>query len=134
MKKKSPVKKKAIKRSELDATAMKLGATVTRSNGQKFNTSKKKITPMAARPAKKAASPAPAPIESPKVDQKEVVTAIASASADMQKVIEELRQQIAAIKFEAAQPPTEWLFDFVRNEQGYVTQIKASAPKPRLNS
>ena len=42
-------------------------------------------------------------------------------------MLAELKEQISAIQFNAAQPITDWVFDFIRNDKGYLTRLIASA-------
>lgn len=137
------MKKKIASKADLTDLAMKTGATVTSEGGQKFNTAKKKAAKRkpepkpVEEPKKVLEKAAPKPkIEKPKPplnpetpDKGSIL--VAETMAEMSKanvmMLAELKSQIAAIQFNAAQPITDWEFDFIRDDKGYLTKLIASA-------
>lgn len=135
------MKKKISSKADLKDFALKAGATVTGSNGQKFNTGKKKaekrkpepeIIPEPEKKILQKAEPKPKPElpakpAGPDEGAKLVAETMQSMSRANVMMLAELKEQIAAIQFTAAQPITEWAFDFIRNDKGYLTRLTASA-------
>lgn len=132
------MKKKLSSKSDLNAMALKSGASVTNSAGKTFNSSKKTAVkrpaveePIAPKKLEKAVKPEkPAPPLNPETadeGSKVVAESIDSMSKANVMMLAELKKQIAAIQFNAAQPVTDWEFDFIRDDKGYLVKLLASA-------
>lgn len=126
--------KKSVKsKADLNKLALSAGATVTGSSGQKFNTSKKKAVArprLEKNPDAKPIPPKPAPEAPPAPvvpDQGEVARAIESAGKAHVMMLAELKSQMAAIQINEGGRPTEWIFDMIRDDKGYLTRIVATA-------
>ena len=52
---------------------------------------------------------------------------IEQSSNNMLVMMASLKEQISEIRIEAAQPPTEWEFEFIRDRNDNLTKIKAKA-------
>ena len=118
------VKKSVKSRKDLDRMALAKGATVTDAGGKTFNTAKKKSAVKRMRPAPKTPeAPKPAPDKGSEM----LAAKVEEASAAHLKMMDELKMQIAQIQLNAPEPPTEWVFDMVRDDKGYLKQIKATA-------
>ena len=132
------MKKKISSKSDLNAMALKSGASVTNSDGKTFNSGKKTAVkrpaieepPAPARMEKavKPEKPTP-PLNPSEADEgsKMVAESLNSMSKANVMMLAELKSQIAAIQFSAAQPITDWEFDFIRNDKGYLVKLLASA-------
>jgi len=132
------VKKVLKSKSELKKMALSKGARITDASGNIFNDKRKKTAAGEKIPEpEKKELPAPAPkpvIAGPDAGSKLVAEKIETSGHDTVVMLENLRKQIADIQMNAAQPPMEWVFDFERNEQGYLTRIVATADsKKTLN-
>lgn len=71
---------------------------------------------------------------SPKVIAKEealVASALAKIQIAHEMQMKLLREEVARITINSAQPPVEWIFDIVRNDIGLITQIKARVPETK---
>jgi len=56
-----------------------------------------------------------------------VVESLTSMSKANVMMLAQLKEQIASIQLNAAQPITDWEFDFIRDDKGYLTRLTASA-------
>lgn len=126
------MKKKLASKDDLAKYALTRGASVTSSNGTNFNTTKKKV----ARPVKKTKPKVEVEIEveepetEPDLGAKLIAEKLDSLGAANQRMLQELAVQIGAIQLNSPMPPTEWIFDIVRDEEtGFIKQIKAVTPK-----
>ena len=126
------MKKKISSKSDLNAIALKSGASVTSSTGQTFNSGKKTAvkrppieTPPEPKKLEKAVVPEkPMPPLNPATadeGSKLVAESLDSMSKANVMMLAELRSQIAA------QPITNWEFDFIRDNKGYLVKLLASA-------
>jgi len=132
------MKKKISSKLDLNATALKSGASVTNGDGKTFNSGKKTAVkrPIAEEPpepkklekAVKLEKPMP-PLNPEAADEgsKMVAESLNSMSKANVMMLAELKSQIAAIQFNAAQPVTDWEFDFIRDDKGYLVKLLASA-------
>jgi len=135
------MKKKISSKADLNAMALKSGASVTDTTGKTFNSGKKTAIkrptieePPAPKKMEKAvkpekpAKPVP-PLNPEKADEgsKMVAESLNSMSKANVMMLAELKKQIAAIQFNAAQPITDWEFDFIRDDKGYLVKLIASA-------
>ena len=132
------MKKKISSKADLNAIALKSGASVTSSTGQTFNSGKKTAVkrpaieePPAPKKLEKAVVPEKPipPLNQEKADEgsKMVAESLNSMSKANVMMLAELKSQIAAIQFNAAQPITDWEFDFIRDDKGYLVKLLASA-------
>jgi len=125
-------KKKVKSKAALNKMALATGATITDSGGRHFNTQKKKAPTQTkiAPPFQKVEKqdPAAEPVQA-EADpgSKLLAEKVEAASKASVLILAELSQQIAQIQMQAALPPTEWVFDFVRGEDGFITRVKATA-------
>ena len=132
------MKKKIASKDDLTKYALSRGASVAGADGTKFNTTKKKV----ARPAKKVEKKVEVEIEVEEEEKEEkpdlgsqlIAERLDSLGAANKQMLQELAVQIGAIQLQAPAPPTEWMFDIIRDEQGFIQQIKATTPQKRLNS
>lgn len=64
-----------------------------------------------------------------------VANQIRESSNSMVAMMEDLSQQISGIQLVSAQPPMEWEFDFIRDGNGLLKKINATATieKKRIN-
>lgn len=137
----APVTKKVKSREALNKQALASGATVTDGAGQKFNASKtvaKPIPRLEKDPDAKQIPPAPpAPEPEPGPDAGSVLVAdkIMQASKVSAMMIAELKKQISQIQLSNERPILDWDFEFIRDNKGYLTRIKAHAEivQPTLN-
>ena len=118
------MKKSIASKATLQAHALKTGATVTNEAGKSFNTARKKSTTVVTRKPKPAIPPQPPGPDAGAVLLAEKIDDLSKANIG---VINGLKAQISQLQFEAATPPTEWVFDMIRNSDGFITQIKAKA-------
>jgi len=132
------MKKKISTKADLNAMALKSGASVTNGDGKTFNSGKKTAVkrpaieePPVPKKLEKAIKPEkPTPPLNPETadeGSKIVAESINSMSKANVMMIAELQKQIAAIQFNAAQPITDWEFDFIRDDKGYLVKLIASA-------
>ena len=61
-------------------------------------------------------------------EYKMIADALTQASARTAKLLEDIRDQMNLQRLENAQPPVEWVFDVVRDDNGYIKTIRATAP------
>lgn len=132
------MKKKISSKADLNAMALKSGASVTDGGGKTFNSGKKTAikrpvieeppAPKKLEPVVKPEKPVP-PLNPEKADEgsKMVAESLNSMSKANVMMLAELKSQIAAIQFNAAQPITDWEFDFIRDDKGYLVKLIASA-------
>lgn len=132
------MKKKITSKADLNAMALKSGASVTNSDGKTFNSGKKTAVkrpvieespaPKKMEKAVKPEKPVP-PLNPEAADEgsKMVAESLNSMSKANVLMLAELKSQIAAIQFSAAQPITDWEFDFIRDDKGYLVKLLASA-------
>jgi len=132
------MKKKIQSKAALHEQALKSGAMVTDEKGKNFNSQKKTATkrpkpeePPAPKKLEKAVKPEKpiAPLNPSTADEgsKMVVDSLEAMSKANALMMAELIQQISAIKFNASQPITDWEFDFIRDNKGYLVKLLASA-------
>jgi len=134
----APVKKSVKNKADLNKMALKSGATVTEPSGSKFNAAKVKAAPKKRLEKAPAKPPAPAPVVQPMVDDSgarllaEKIESIGRANVMM---LAELKQQISEIQMQSPQPILDWDFEMIRDDKGYLTNIKAHAEivPPTLN-
>lgn len=122
--------------------ALKSGAMITDDAGKKFNASKKKSAKLPPEPTPPPAPPEPkrmqkaeappkppVPLNPTTADEgsKMVAESLNSMSKANVMMLAELKAQISAIRFDAAQPITDWEFDFIRDKNNYLTRITATA-------
>lgn len=130
------MKKKIASKDDLTKYALSRGASVAGADGTKFNTTKKKV----ARPVKKVEKKVEVEIEVEEKEEKPdlgsqlIAEKLDTLGAANKQMLQELAVQIGAIQLQAPAPPTEWMFDIIRDEQGFIQQIKATTPQKRLNS
>jgi len=130
------MKKKIASKDDLTKYALSRGASVAGADGTKFNTTKKKV----ARPVKKVEKKVEVEIEVEEKEEKPdlgsqlIAEKLDTLGAANKQMLQELAIQIGAIQLQAPAPPTEWMFDIIRDEQGFIQQIKATTPQKRLNS
>jgi len=132
------MKKKIQSKAALHKQALKSGAMVTDGKGKKFNSGKKTAVkrptieeppaPKKLEPIVKPEKPVP-PLNPEKADEgsKMVAESLNSMSKANVMMLAELKNQIAAIQVNAAQPITDWEFDFIRDDKGYLVKLIASA-------
>jgi len=132
------MKKKITSKENLKDMALNSGATITDSKGKTFNSTKKQAIkrPKPAEPEtpKKLEKAEPAPKPEPPLNpetadegSKMVAESLNTMSKANVMMLAELKSQIAAIQFNAAQPVTDWEFDFIRDDKGYLVKLIASA-------
>ena len=135
------MKKKIASKENLKSMALETGAMVTDSTGKKFNAGKKtavkkpvieeeEVKPVETleKPVLKKAEPKQPPKPTgPDAGSKLVAETMVSMSRANVLMLAELKSQIAAIQFNAAQPITDWEFDFIRDDKGYLVKLTASA-------
>lgn len=108
------MKKAFSSEKDINKMALKLGATVTDSKGGKFNSTR------TAKPAKVLKNR-----PQPKSDVDKMSESMNSAISRNNSLIQSLMAQIGDIKLEAPERPTEWDFEIVRDDNGYIKTIKA---------
>jgi len=130
-------KKRTTKKKSIQSMALRVGATVISEDGQQFNAAKEKVSTKRTVKAKPTPPAKPEPSPEPAatiIDQKEVAAAINNASTSMAEALADLKVQIANIQITSAQPPTEWVFDIIRDDHANLKQIVAKAITTRLDS
>lgn len=110
------MKKKVVNRTKLKQGALKTGA---------------KVEVVEKKAPGKPQPPAPPVVDAGTKLLADKIESIGKANVMM---LAALRDQISRIQLEAAQPPTEWIFDMVRDKNGNLKQIRASANTTKLNS
>lgn len=122
-----PIKKKRpMSKEDLEKYALERGATLTSSSGEKYNSSGEKLKVQSA-PNKRA----PKPEKEDEEEYKIIADALKYAADQSAQILKDIRDQINLQRLESAQPPVEWVFDVVRDKDGFIKTIKASAPKKK---
>lgn len=125
------ITKKVKSSKDLNKFALREGAEIKSQNGKVFNAGGEKLD------RKPLVRSTPKKPEKPSMDAELLASTAEKVASDNRKVLTEIKNQIAAIKFEAAEPPMEWVFDIIRNddEAMSIKQIRAKAifPKRTLN-
>jgi hypothetical protein len=159
----APRKKTVKSAAALKKMALEAGATITSADGQKFNATRQqgvkraasdREDPVVEAAPKKVAVKKKAPkrlepkgvkpqaeptVESGKLVVDDGATLVAQKIEEIghtnAMMLKQLTMQIAEIQLQVNDPILDWDFEFVRNDQGYLTNIKAHAEivKPTLN-
>ena len=124
--KKTKIIKTLKSAKDLKKYALDTGAEVKDDSGKIFNAGGKKLEK---RSIKKPEVPKIVVPEKPSVGSSMLAKTVEKASSNTAVILNEIKAQIAAIQFEAAQPVTEWVFDIIRNddEAMSIRQIVAKA-------
>lgn len=128
------IKKSVKSKSALRDHALVSGAAVADETGKQFNTSRKQATkkPVLEKDPDAKQLPAPAP-EPPVADpgSKLVADAIEASARATAMMLGELKKQMAEIRMQVHEPILEWDFEFIRDDKGYTTNLRATAILPR---
>ena len=134
------VVKKVKSKADLNSMAMSSGATVIDNNGRKFNSAQSRTKPikrLEPNPDAQKIEPTPIPPPVPKADPGSILVAekIEAAAKGNAMMIAELKHQLSQVSFHAEKPIMEWTFDMIRDDKGYLTQVRAHAEviNPTLN-
>ena len=75
-------------------------------------------------------------VKKPEIEEKEsgeeykmIADALKAASNKTAALLQDIRDQMNLQRLEQAQPPVEWVFDVVRDDNGYIKTIRATTPE-----
>jgi len=127
--------KKVKTKSDLNSLALETGASIEGAAGTKFNAQKRQ----AAKPKRleknpdavqlPKAEPPPAP-PAPDPGIAALAIQIEAASKGHLMMMAELKKQISEIQMNAAEPPMEWEFEFIRDDSGFLINLLAHGARP----
>lgn len=124
------MKKRAIKTVKnskaLKEFALTEGAEITDKSGKTFNAGGEKIDKKPFFLIKEKEQPKPE-LEKPSIDAKLIASATEKAAEDNRKIMTDIKNQLASLKFEMPPAPDEWVFDIIRNKDGFIKQIRTKA-------
>ena len=121
-------------KSDLNRMALAAGATVTGKGGSKFNSTKQQSKPIPrleknpdAKQIPKA--PEPKPI-GPDPGSRLVVESVQAAAKANLMMLAELKEQMQRFQGQSHEPITDWEFEFVRDDKGYLIRMLAHGTAP----
>ena len=122
--------KKVKTTAALNDLALSKGASVQAPGGQQFNTEKKRASKpkrLEKNPEAKQIPKPPAPPPGPDPGMKMISDKIVDVGQTTATMLEQIREQIAGIQMNAPEPITNWAFDFIRDDKGYLIRLVANA-------
>ena len=121
-------------KSDLNRMALTAGATVTGKSGSKFNSTKQQSKPvprLEKNPDAKRIPKAPEPKPTgPDPGSRLVSESVQAAAKANVMMLAELKEQMQSFQAQSYEPITDWDFEFVRDDKGYLIRMLAHGTVP----